>query len=160
MKKILFLIASAAVILLTSCEGPRGPQGFPGPQGPQGPQGEGTNWEVLTFDIYPSDWKDYGSFLMAELDVPQLSEFIYGEGTVLGYIVYSDGVQTPLPSERYDSYEYIDPETGEYQVFYFQERYEFEFCPGCVSLFYNISDFYYDDEHWPTPMTVRLVLMW
>ena len=99
MKKFLFLVILS--LTLFSCEGPMGPQG------PQGVPGEGMFWKYYTYTVKSQDWQlvtspdGLNTYYMYEFQNKDITDDLYIDGYVLGYLVQSPGadneVITPLP---------------------------------------------------------------
>ena len=98
MKKFLFLVILS--LTLFSCEGPMGPQG------PQGVPGEGMFWKYYTYTVKSQDWQlvtspdGLNTYYMYEFQNKDITDDLYIDGYVLGYLVQSPGadneVITPL----------------------------------------------------------------
>jgi hypothetical protein len=93
MKKL--LPALLAVVCLMSCEGPMGPPGTPAEQ---------TQWNPVYYTVKTQDWHLIGgedepnSYYQYVFDEPELTDFIYKEGVVIGYVVaYNDFATSVLP---------------------------------------------------------------
>jgi hypothetical protein len=153
MKKYLFL-ASLLALACMSCEGP---------MGPPGESGEGVNWKILTYTVRESDWRlvggsgDLNSYYMYEFKENAVSNFIYTDGNVFGYLIQNPGqkdeVQTPLP--------FVIPrgESDNYgSEFLFTEIYSFDFMPGSIAFYVNYSDF--ETGIRPPTCDFRIVLNW
>ena len=132
MKKFLFLVILS--LTLFSCEGPMGPQG------PQGVPGEGMFWKYYTYTVKSQDWQlvtspdGLNTYYMYEFQNKDITDDLYIDGYVLGYLVQSPGadneVITPLP-------------------------YTYDYMPGSVAFYVQYSDFI---EQQPGDMVFRLVL--
>lgn len=166
MKKLFLLLISAITLsLFSSCEGPEGPMGptgqsgLNGKDGIDGKDGYDTNWYVTSFTIKPDEWELVGkpgelnSHFFVDKPLKELSDFIYKEGAVIGYIETAKGVKNGLPyvlhlGGKDDKGEFLWTETA-----------DFDFYPGGVGFYLTYSDFNtqlrpYKDK------TFYIVLMW
>lgn len=162
MKKITLLLLTA--IALIACEGPEGPMGPMGPEGPQGatgPEGEpgyGTNWYTTSFTINKSEWLisgdpgDLNTYFFADKDIPQLSNYIFREGTVIGYIQTANNVKNGLP------YVLHMGEELEGKEFLWTQTYDLDFSPGMIRFYITYSDF--NTQISPGSETFHIILMW
>lgn len=63
-----------------------------------------TNWKIVNFEVKKENWTKNGDSNRYEsvFELPDLTEFIYESGAVLGYVFFGDQnideVQTPLPT--------------------------------------------------------------
>ena len=155
MKKILILMCVMAAVL-TSCEGPAGPMG------PAGEDGEALNWKILTYTVHQNDWQLDGnadalnSRYIYEFDESALTQFIYEEGVVSGYMEQTlnnnVNVLTPLP--------YVIPvgeENGGNEDLW-SEYYTFDYTTGSIAFYAYFTDFYTSNK--PPTCTFRIVLNW
>lgn len=155
MKKLLLLFLVATTFI--ACEGPTGPMG---PSGKDGKDGEnGTNWYIASFTIQPNEWELIGkpgelnSHFFVDKPLSNLSEFIYKEGAVIGYIETSAGVKNGLP---YVLHLGGSDDNGE---FLWTETADFDFYPGGVGFYLTYSDF--NTQLRPQEAkTFHVVLMW
>ena len=144
--KLLLLLA--AIILLTSCIGPKGDPG------------EGMGWFVKEYTITEKRWElmngrdQLNSFFRAEIKIPELDKYVYDKGNVFVYMfqeVEGDEVQTLLPftipygEERYNGQKHLWTETHSY-----------DFTIGSIMIYVNYSDFYTSNT--PPAATFRVVL--
>lgn len=146
MKKLFTLLALAAFLI--SCEGPSGADGI---------DGQGVNWTIRTFTIQSNEWvveKDadgLNAYYMCEKPYPELTDFIYEQRNVNGYMYISYPqveVQVPLP--------YVIPwenTAGDEWT----ETYSFDFTRGSVAFYVHYSDFV---EIQPPTQVFRVVLAW
>ncbi|MDR2118032.1 MAG: hypothetical protein LBP25_00645 [Tannerellaceae bacterium] len=150
MKKMLF--ALPALIALLSCEGPMGPMGPPGETGVE------TQWKSIYYTVKENDWRLKGgqgapnSYYQFEFEEPELSEFIYKEGVVMGYTVENSGtleeVLRPLP----DTWPIADgPDV-------WSESVTFDYMPGSVAFYVGYSDF--ATNILPRTMKFKLMMIW
>ena len=146
MKKITLILLSA--ITFIACEGPMGPEGEPG---------YGTNWYTTSLTINSSDWSlsgapgDLNTYFFADMDIPQLSDFIYREGTVIGYIQTAGSVKNGLPYVLH-----FGEEGG--KEFLWTQTYDFDFSPGMIRFYITYSDF--NTQISPGTETFHIILMW
>ena len=150
MKKYLFLLT---VLVLAACEGPMGPPGEPGTV---------TNWKILTYTVRADEWKLVGyagelnSYYMCEKPARDITDFIYTDGNVTGYLIQNprkqNEVQTPLP--------FVIPrgELDKGQEILYTEVYTFDFMPGSIAFYVNYTDF--ETNIRPGECDYRIVLTW
>jgi len=165
MRKIVFILLSA--IALIACEGPEGPMGPRGADGQNGQNGKdgqdgkdgyGTEWYTTSFTINKSDWILSGqagglnTYFYADKKIPELSEFVFDEGTVLGYIQTDVNVKNGMPFVLHLG----DEQNG--QEFLWTQTYDFDFSPGMVRFYITYSDF--NTQIPPESETFHIVLMW
>ena len=151
MKKFLFLVILS--LTLFSCEGPMGPQG------PQGVPGEGMFWKYYTYTVKSQDWQlvtspdGFHTYYMYEFQNKDITDDLYIDGYVLGYLVQSPGadneVITPLP------YTIHKGEADGDNALLWTETYTYDYMPGSVAFYVQYSDFI---EQQPGDMVFRLVL--
>ncbi len=173
MKKLLLLVLVAVTFI--ACEGPTGPMGPSGHDGQNGMNGQdgkdgqngldgkdgenGTNWYVTSFTIQPNEWElvgkagDLNSYFFVDKPLSNLSEFIYKEGAVIGYIENVSGVKNGLP---YVLHRGGEDDKGE---FLWTETADFDFYPGGVGFYLTYSDF--NTQLRPDKAKIfHIVLMW
>jgi len=142
MKKVILFIALA--FILASCQGP---------VGPEGPQGIGTNWKIINLVVSSTDWIEktdntgLNRYYTYHFSMPEISSFVYTDGTILGYNV-DNGVQNSLPYVRH-----YQNTAG----FFWTRTIDFDYSVGGVNVYVTNSDFAVDP---PTTMNFRIVLMW
>ena len=149
MKKLLLL----AIISLTlfSCEGP---------MGPQGPAGEGMYWRYYTYTVNSQDWElvtspdGLNTYYMYVFDNNDITDDLYINGYVLGYLVQSPGTQdeviTPLPYVIHRG----DTDNSGTEMLW-TETYTYDYMPGSVAFYVQYSDFV---QQQPGDMVFRLVI--
>lgn len=153
MRKIAFIVLAA--ILLIACEGPMGPAGR---DGKDGQDGYGTEWYTTSFVIKKSDWILSGpagalnTYYYADKQIPQLSDFVFDEGLVLGYIQTDVDVKNGLPFVLHMG------EEGNGQEFLWTQTYDFDYSPGMVRFYVTYSDF--NTQIAPEAETFHIVLVW
>ncbi len=162
MKKIIFLLFAA--IAMISCEGPMGPEGPMGAQGRDGQDGKdgqdgyGANWYTTSFTIKKSDWLlsgepgDLNTYFFVDREIPQLDDFIFDEGTVIGYIQTGKDVKNGLPFVLHMG------ETQGNQELLWTQTYDFDFSPGMIRFYITYSDFSTNIP--PEGETFHIILMW
>ncbi len=157
MRKIVFILLSA--IALISCEGPMGPAGQDGRDGIDGKDGQdGMKWYTTSFTINKSNWKlsgqagDLNTYFYADKDIPELTEYVFEEGTVLGYIQTGIDVKNGMPFVLHMG----DEQNG--QEFLWTQTYDFDFSPEMVRFYITYSDF--STQILPDSETFHIVLMW
>ena len=152
MKKLLLLIIIS--LALFSCEGPMGPQG------PQGVPGEGMYWKYYTYTVKSQDWElvtspdGLNTYYMYVFDNNDITDDLYINGYVLGYLVQSPGTQdeviTPLP---YVIHRGGTDNSGKEMLW--TETYTYDYMPGSVAFYVQYSDFV---QQQPGDMVFRLVI--
>lgn len=158
------LVAAMAMVLGTSC---RGPQGRPGHDGVI------THRAVIDIQVNDNEWsysnKEYqydGNYFYADINVPELTGDAYNNGIVKIYREYNTGTQDAYQIELPYIHD-IEAETGGDWVF-FHEKVDFDYMVGSVRLYYNASDFSYEEPDkqgyvpsWsPEAMHFRMVIVW
>ena len=163
----MMLVAIVAAMSLSSCKGDKGDPGL------------GMNWRIINIPVHSADWiytyevnpyyaQQDNNYFYASYNVPAIDDFIFTEGSVHAYVVYSNGaedVQRPLPYVTHNEAFVTDSAGNELRTF-FTETYDFAYGVGWVEFNYHVSDFAYEDtipmnpEMRPTPMKFRLVLNW
>ncbi len=163
-KYVMMLVAIVVAMSLSSCKGDKGDPGL------------GMNWKIIDIPVHSADWQyTYdtdvqrqqmdNNYFYAAYNVPALDDFIFTEGSVHAYVVYSNGaedVQRPLPYVTHKEAFVGDPAVR----LFFTETYDFAYGVGWVEFNYRASDFAYEDaipmdpEMRPTPKKFRLVLNW
>lgn len=169
MKK-LFILLSVAIVALSaaSCRGPQGPKGDPGMNGQNGL----VNFKVIDLDIKQNEWgytdpnnELINNYFYADFDLSDvISKDIYDNGLIKVYREYNTGTnkarQIELPYTHYVE-EVVDE--ANLERYFYSEHVDYEFgIDGQLSIYYTLSDFYYDiDEQFiPEGMHFRVVVMW
>lgn len=152
MKKSLFFLLAALVIC--SCRGPMGPEG------PQGPKGDGMNWKIVDLDITQWDYSNYtdNNYYFAKYEVPALTNFVFTDGNVNGYILLKENGETIQHSLPYVLHKYeID---GNGDPIYYTETIDFVYGVGWVQIEVRDSDFAYEGDASivPNAMSFRVVM--
>jgi hypothetical protein len=148
MKKL--LPALVAGLCFLSCEGP---------MGPPGPAAEQTQWNYVYYTVKSQDWRLVGgennqnSYYQYVFDEPALTDFIYKEGVVMGYVVANPGVEgeevlRPLP----DTWPIAEGQD------YWTEHITFDCMPGSVAFYVAYNDFATGVR--PLSMTFKLMMIW
>jgi len=156
MKKITFVLL--AVVMFIACEGPEGPMGPQGPQGQVGEPGYGVSWYTTSFTINESDWLlsgragDLNTYFYADRNISQLTDVVFDEGTVVGYIQTSKDVKNGLPFVLH-----MGEESGG-DEFLWTQTYDFDYSPGMVRFYITYSDF--NTQISPGAETFHIILMW
>jgi len=149
MKKLLLL---AAVLMLLSCEGQVGPAGEPGTP----------LWEQAFYTVKSNDWVLVGrpdglnSYYQYVFDEPLLSNFIYSNGVVLGYLVVNPGTQDELLRPLPDDIP-LGEEIQQGEALWTQYI-TFDYQAGSVAFYVSYSDFATSVR--PPEMKFKLVMMW
>lgn len=155
MKKITLFLLLAGIF--ASCEGPMGPMGETGLTGPQGEPGVAT-WHIETVTVEQDSWMLSGevgglnSFYFTDVEIPELTQYVFKYGTVLGYIYTEADVKNGLP---YVLHKGASSEEGDKL---WTQTYDFDFVPGGVRLYVTFSDF--ETGKTPGNETFGIVLMW
>jgi hypothetical protein len=148
MKRRLFILLAGTILL--SCEGPMGPPGESGVE---------TQWQHLYYQVEEHAWELMGdgqgapnSYYQYVVDEPALTNFIYREGVVTGYLVANPGtpdeVLRPLP----DTWPVADRQN------YWSESVTFDYMPGSVAFYVGYSDFATNIR--PGKMIFKLTMIW
>ncbi|GHU08879.1 hypothetical protein FACS189431_5950 [Alphaproteobacteria bacterium] len=154
MKKLVLVLVATLTFL--SCEGPVGP---PGPAGDPSVE---TQWKHIFFTVKQSDWALVGgadqlnSYYEYIFDEPAITDFIYKEGIVLGYLVVNSGTKDealrPLP----DSSPYgQDTNQGESL---WTEIINYDYMPGSIAFYVRYNDFYTATP--PPTLRFKISMLW
>ena len=119
--------------------------------------------EAVILNVNASDWaysdlRD-NNYFYAEFDMPEITSTVFETGLVKMYRVYdfesADAVQMEMPFSRY-----YEEEAEDGWIFY-TESLDYEFGIGKVTIFYTLSDFFYEDDLSliPDKMQFRCVIM-
>ena len=134
-----------------SCEGPTGPAGPPGRDGQDGLDGY-VNFSIAYYTISTWTVSEDETYFYADVDYPELTEFVYNEGAVVGYYMLdynlSSEVQIPLP---YDIYNNTQTDS-------WTETISYDFVPGNIRFYYEPSDFFVGFN--PPVCTFKIALLW
>lgn len=124
---------------------------------------EFTQWKIVNISVAKKDWQwnDEARQYEAFADLPELTEFIYEEGAVLGYVFLGqqgvDEVQKALP--YINTYSYTD-EHGNTMTFTETISYDVQFGkPSTVAFFIKDSELAKDEDA-PQDYNFRIVLIW
>ncbi len=127
---------------------------------------EFTQWEIVNIQANQSDWQwnDQERRYEAIYSLPELTEFIYENGAVLGYLFLGqqgvDEVQKILPYV-YTHYA-TDTEGNITEIFTETISFDVMYQPGGnsdVAFFIQASDVYEDTDA-PQPYNFRIVTIW
>ena len=160
----MMLVAIVAAMSFNSCKGDKGDPGI------------GMNWKIIDIPVHAGDWQyTYdtdeqrlqmdNNYFYATYNVPAIDNFIFYEGSVHAYVVYSTGaedIQRPLPFVTHKEAFVGNPEVR----LFFTETYDFAYGVGWVEFNYRASDFAYEDDlpmdpaMKPEAKKFRLVLNW
>jgi hypothetical protein len=149
------LLGCLLIVMLgfTACLGPIGPEG------PPGKDAESTQWSISDYNVSKNQWVpktdlDFGPFFECEVYIPDLTKFVFDEGAVTCYLVWSvieNGkatfVHSALPYTRY----------GDDSGYLYSENYSYEVKPGFIKFIAKYSDF---SAVPPMDCTFHVVLMW
>lgn len=159
MKKLLFFLFAICFI---SCEGPEGPRGYngrDGVDGVDGKDGSGVKWFKKSYTIKPADWVLDGatnaleSFYYADIEIKDLNNQVYKEGTVIAYMETNTGVKVGMPYVRHYG---IPDGDGKY---FWTETLDFDYTDGSIRFYLTYSDF--NTETKPSEnITFHIVMMW
>ena len=156
MKKIIGLLM--LLVAFTACEGPMGSEG---PMGPEGPAGSGDGvvegWKNITFTVKSEDWQlinnmDGDPYYMYEFQWDELTDYVYEEGIVLGYLFTQVGgieTMTPLPYVLHRQ----DAKGNQWT-----ETYTYDVSPGYVAFYATYNDFKVQEK--PATMDFRVSILW
>lgn len=165
MKKTIALLC--IFMSLLSCEGP---QGRPGRDGL-------VNYASLTYLVSANSSTKEGrwtysnmtdnNYFVAELTVPELTAQVYDNGIVQVNVEYDFGkpsaAQTALPCTIWRE-EYVNDDNGGYYLSY-ADHYWCEYTVGKIYIYYQTSDFAYDNGSGipvftPSDTYFHIMLMW
>lgn len=117
-----------------------------------------TSWEIINYNIKQGDWewKEGSSQYEVIAELPELTEFIYENGAIIGYVFLGqqgkDEVQKLLP--------YINTYTDDGQTFTETISFDVQLDdPSTVAFFIKSSDLFKDPEA-PQNYNFRIVLIW
>lgn len=136
------------MLVFVGCEGPMGPMGPPGEPGEGAP-----DWAIYDVTIRPDQWFEeadengLNNYLICEVDVPRLSEFVYNNGIAIPYLIGADGTQTALNCS-------VPRENVEGQAW--TEYYSYDILTGSMAFYVRYSDYY---MVLPPTMKFRIVLL-
>lgn len=160
MKKIVFFL-----LLVVTLAGCKGDDGIDGRDGKDGKDGIGTNWLTIPIKISEKDWvleghnpegnkpNDTGTFYSARVDIKELTQWVYDEGTVLTYYVPTKGVKVGLPHVSL-----LGEDDKDGKPYTWTETIRSDFSTGEMYFYVTYSDF--STEYTPVDMTFHVVLMW
>ncbi|MDR1500800.1 MAG: hypothetical protein LBI58_07465 [Tannerellaceae bacterium] len=127
-------------------------------EGPVGPPGAETQWEYIYYTVRQQDWRlsgepnKPGSYYQFSFDEPAITDFVYTEGVIMGYLVDNpqsrDELLRPLP-DTWPMAEDINTWT---------ESVTFAYTPGRVTFYVGYSDFATGIV--PSTMTFKLMMIW
>ena len=140
MKKLCFILSCLVLPLLVSC----------------GNEYVYDGMYSAEYDIRSGDWVAGDTFYSVALDVREITREVVRNGSVQCFLVYSDGSQTCLPTQRFFSYEYTNDQTGLTETEYYSKMIDFEYSVGTVTIFYQLSDMYYPER--PEAICIRVVV--
>ncbi|MDR1356748.1 MAG: hypothetical protein LBJ58_03655 [Tannerellaceae bacterium] len=147
MKKLLTALFVTSVLF--SCEGPEGPPGEPGME---------TQWKYVYYTVNQQDWEpvgnynELGSFYRYGFDEPNLTDFIYTEGVVMGYAVINPGTREEILRPLPDTWPMAEDTNT------WTESVTFDYMPGYVTFYVGYSDFATGIR--PPTMTFKLMMIW
>ena len=120
--------------------------------------------ESVLLNVKATDWaysdNPNNNYFYATFDMPEITSSVFETGLVKMYRVYdfdsADAVQMEMPFSRY-----IEEETGDDDWAFYTESLDYEFGIGKITIFYTLSDFYYeiDLSMNPIAMQFRCVIM-
>lgn len=142
MKKILFAIVVAVAFM--ACKGDDGAVGPMGPQGDPGEDGYGSYWIPTRFVIEEGEWQIGGeegqpnSFFFVDKELKALTEDVYYDGLVIGYMETDQNVKQVLPYVQP-----IDDLQGNKwtRIYDFDYEYDFNRKTAYVRFYMKDSDF-------------------
>jgi hypothetical protein len=131
--------------------------------GPPGDPGIETQWVNTFYTVASGHWELVGgqdalnSYYRCIFDEPLLTDFIYKEGVVQGYLVVNPGTRDetlrPLP----DDMPYAERVDASYAD-YWAEYITFDYMPGSVAFYVTYSDF--STHIAPPDMKFKLVMIY
>jgi hypothetical protein len=144
-KSIRNFVLLSLLLGFVACEGPTGPPGRDGADG----------WANIAVAYYTiTSWQISAgeNYFYADVDFPELTEFVYNEGVVNGYYMQnfnaSDEVQIPLPFDIYFNEDGVS----------WTETISFDIVPGNIRFYYEPSDFFIGFN--PPVCTFKIALTW
>ncbi|MDR2037090.1 MAG: hypothetical protein LBQ60_04130 [Bacteroidales bacterium] len=165
MKKISYLLL-ILFLGITACEGPTGPMG---PAGPPGDDAGATQWWNIPIEIDRNGWElvgnagETGSYYIAIVDIPELTEDIYFDGAIICYYRFNEGNTEVLTTLPYTYYDIIDDNGTESRV---AVQYSYDVTPttkagnGTIALKLTFSDFQTGEFGPPEKAVFRLSLIY
>ena len=118
---------------------------------------EETRWWVppRPIQILSTDWRlsDCKTFWYAEESVPRLTNFVFSDGAVLGFLYIGNNLRMPLP----DTWTQVIP-LDDGTEFIYSATYSFFIEPGWVTFTYQTSDAYIGTR--PPARSFHIVLIW
>ncbi len=153
------ILICAIVCAVSSC------QGAPGRDGMDGRDGFGVIKNV-DIDVPMSSWnytEDFNNnYFYARIRMPEINRNVFKGGLVEMYRVfnygYSDVSQMKMPFTRVVE-EYVEDED---RWAFYSENIDYDFSEGWVTIYYRMSDFYYeiDETFVPEAMNFRCVIVY
>ncbi|MCQ2343271.1 MAG: hypothetical protein MJZ75_07310 [Paludibacteraceae bacterium] len=165
MKKYVFmLVAIVATMSLTGCKGEKGDPG------------QNVEWFITNVTVEQNKWNysnmydgrlPYANnYYYYEFEIPELTQFIFKEGKVSVYMIYTNDrgeeVQRPLPYvQHYEELVGYDEEDKPIYNYY-TETYDYVYGNGWINISFFASDFLYEDDITIIPPTqkFRIVFNW
>jgi hypothetical protein len=155
MKKL--VLGLVAMLTLLSCEGPVGPPGPPGDSGAE------TQWKHIYYTVNKDSWHLVGGkdelnsyYEYVFKNEPAITNFIYEQGIVLGYLVVNPGAKDEVLRPLPDSFPYgEDTNQGENL---WTEIITYDYMPGSIAFYVRYSDFYTATP--PPTLKFRISMLW
>jgi len=120
--------------------------------------------DTVVLNVKTSDWAysndNNNNFFYATFDMPEITRDVFENGLVKMYRVYdfnsTDAVQMEMPFTRH-----YEENVGDDEWVFYTESLDYEFGVGQISIYYTLSDFYYeiDTTISPDEMQFRCVIM-
>ncbi|MDP4277942.1 MAG: hypothetical protein Q8914_09975, partial [Bacteroidota bacterium] len=110
-------------------------------------------WKVINLEAKSTDWTAHTDanglnlYYSCTFDMPEITNYVYANGAVLGYYVMNNA-QESLPYVRH----YQDIQNN-----YWTQTIDFDYSVGSVTAYVTNSDFFNER---PSTMDFRVVLMW
>lgn len=119
--------------------------------GPPGNDGS-ANFSIAYFTISNWNLSSDNSYFYADVNYPDLTDFVYNEGVIVGYLMQNFDTeyeyQVPLPFDIY-----YNTEEGSWT-----ETVSMDFVPGSIRFYYEPSDFF--TGFVPPVCTFKIALVW
>lgn len=158
-----FCFAFSLLFILSSCEGPAGRDGYDGRDGKDGYNGRDgqdgkdgkdglANWSIVNITIKEGEWKWDATkkLYYATVDLPELTEYIYNNGSIVSYVyIGTQGQDEVMYLLKYDDY------VSGYK-FSIWNDYSYDMGPS-AQFYFKWSD---GSQSKPGNYNFKIVLMW
>ncbi len=152
MKKLfLFLILALG---LSACEGK---DGLDGRDGKDAEMGWHVEWLEVGTNKAPWVLSDNEKYYYVDFEIPELTQHVFDDGNLSGYILLSDREAEPGAIDAKASLPYTEFHMED-DGYRWQKKYDINFEVGYVRIFLEYSDFAVEDK--PGTTKFNVVLMW